>query len=151
TSSESMFDGVTYSKGACVLHALRGELGDKVWWKGIRHYVATHKFQVVDTDDFRKAMEAASGKKLDWFFNQWTHHASHPELKGRWRFEEADKTVRVQVRQTQKLDDQTPLFQLPTTPAITEDVGKTHIVPIVIDGASHEFVIPTTARPKMVE
>ena len=30
-------------------------------------------------------------------------------------------------------------------------MGKTRIVPIVIDGASHEFVIPAAARPKMVQ
>ncbi len=32
-----------------------------------------------------------------------------------------------------------------------EDIGKTRVVPIVIDGASHEFVIPVAARPKMVQ
>src|SRR5262249_22760748 len=70
-SSMDMFDGVTYSKGACVLHALRGLLGDQTWWKGIRQYVAAHKAGVVETDDFRNAMEAASGKELKWFFDQW--------------------------------------------------------------------------------
>jgi len=151
SSSESMFDGVTYSKGACVLHALRGLLGNEAWWKGIRHYVTAHKFQVVETDDFRKAMEAASGKKLDWFFNQWAYKGGHPELKVRWRFEDADKTVRVHIRQTQKLDDQTPLFRLPTTLEITEEVGKTRVVPVVIDDASQEFVIPCASRPRMVQ
>ena len=120
----TMFDGVTYAKGACVLHALRGLLGDEAWWKGIRGYVAGHKFQVVETDDFRKAMEAASGKDLKWFFDQWVYKAGHPELKVRWHYEDADKTVRVKVEQTQTLDEQTPLFRLPTTLEITEDAGK---------------------------
>jgi aminopeptidase N len=150
-SSTDMFDGMTYSKGACVLHALRGLLGDEAWWKGIRHYVGAHKLQVVETDDFRKAMEAKSGKDLKWFFDQWVHKAGHPELKVRWHFEDADESVRVQIQQTQTLDEQTPLFRLPTTLEITENVGKTRIVPIVIDGAAHEFVIPAAARPKMVQ
>ena len=150
-SSNDMFDGVTYAKGACVLHVLRGLLGDDSWWKGIQRYVATHQLQVVETDDFRKAMEAASGKDLKWFFDQWLYKGGHPELKVRWRYEAEDKTVRVAIQQTQHLDDQTPLFRLPTTLAITEDVGRTRIVPIVIDGASHEFVIPSASRPKMVQ
>jgi aminopeptidase N len=150
-SSESMFDAVTYSKGACVLHMLRGLLGDEAWWKGIRRYVVAHKFQVVETDDFRKAMETASGKDLKWFFNQWVYKGGHPELKVQWRFEDADKTVRVQVQQAQKLDDQTPLFRLPTTLEITEDIGKTHSVPVVIDGTTHEFVIPSAVTPRMVQ
>ncbi len=119
-----MFDGVTYSKGACVLHTLRGLLGDDAWWKGIRGYVAAHKFQVVDTDDFRKAMEAASGKDLKWFFDQWVYKAGHPELKVRWHFEDADKTVRVRIQQTQTVDEQTPLFRLPTTLEITRRRGQ---------------------------
>ena len=150
-SSLAMFDGMTYAKGACVLHALRGLLGDQAWWKGIRDYVARHKAQVVETDDFRKAMESASGKDLKWFFDQWVYKAGHPELKVRWRYEDADKTVRVKIEQTQTVDDQTPLFRLPTTLEITEDVGKTRVIPIVIDAASHEFAIPYANKPRMVQ
>jgi aminopeptidase N len=150
-SSMDMFDAVTYSKGACVLHALRGLLGNEAWWKGIARYVALHKFQVVETDDFRKAMEATSGKDLKWFFDQWVYKAGHPELKVRWHFEDSDKTIRLQVQQTQAIDHQTPLFRLPTTLEITDEGGEVRVVPIVIDGASHEFVIPAAVRPKMIE
>ena len=146
-----MFDAMTYAKGACVLHMLRGLLGDEAWWKGIRRYVAEHQFQVVETDDFRKAMEAASGKDLKWFFDQWVYKAGHPELKVRWRYEDDDKTVRVRVEQTQKVDEQTPLFRLPTTLEITEDAGQVRTIPIVIDGASQEFIIPAAVRPRMVQ
>ena len=133
------------------MHALRGVVGDEAWWKGIRGYVSAHKLSVVETDDFRKAMEAASGKDLKWFFDQWAYKAGHPELKVRWRYEDADKTVRVQVQQTQHLDEQTPLFRLPTTLEITEGAGGPRVVPIVIDGQSHEFVITSATRPKLVE
>jgi aminopeptidase N len=150
-SSEDLFDGMTYQKGACVLHALRGLLGDKAWWSGLRGYVAAHKFQVVDTDDFRKAIEAASGKDLKWFFDQWLHRAGHPELKVRWHYEDADKTVRVKVEQTQTVDAQVPLFRLPTSLEITEAGKKTRVVPIVIDQASHEFVVPAATKPRMVQ
>ena len=135
-----MFDGMTYAKGARVLHALRGLMGDDAWWNGIRRYVAAHQLQVVETDDFRKAMEDASGKDLKWFFDQWISKAGHPELKVRWRYEKDDQTVRVAVEQTQNVDDQTPLFRLPTTIEVTEDVGKPRAIPVVIDGARHEFV-----------
>jgi aminopeptidase N len=150
-SSDEMFDGVTYSKGSCVLHALRGLVGDEAWWKGIRGYVSAHKLSVVETDDFRNAMETACGKDLKWFFDQWVYKAGHPELKVSWRYEDADKTVRVQVQQTQQLDAQTPLFRLPTTLEISEGTGRPRVIPIVIDGKSHEFVIASASRPKLVE
>jgi aminopeptidase N len=150
-SSDDMFDGMTYNKGACVLHMLRGVIGDDAWWKGIHRYVAGHQLQVVETDDFRKEMEAASGKSLKWFFDQWVHKAGHPELKVRWHYEDDDKTARVHIEQTQKVDAQTPLFRLPTTLEITEGVGRVRTIPIVIDGASQEFIIPAETRPKMVQ
>ena len=86
--------------------------------------MAEHQLQVVETDDFRKAMEAASGKDLKWFFDQWVYKAGHPELKVRWHYEDDDKTVRVRIEQTQKVDEQTPLFRLPTTLEIAEDAGQ---------------------------
>jgi aminopeptidase N len=144
-----LFDGVTYSKGACVLHTLRGLVGDDAWWRGIKQYVAKHREQVVETDDFRRAMEAASGRDLTWFFDQWVFHGGHPELKAKWRYEPEDRSLRLEVEQIQNVDDLTPLFRLPTT--VEFDEGATpRSVFIVIDGRTHEFVIPCRVAPKMV-
>jgi aminopeptidase N len=144
-----MFDGVTYQKGACVLHALRGLVGDDAWWRGIQLYVASNKDRTVETDDFVKAMEKASGRDLGWFFDQWVFHGGHPELSARWRYEPDDKTLRLKVEQTQTVDETTPLFRLPTTVEIGDDSGI-RSVPIVIDARTHEFVIPSLTKPKMV-
>jgi aminopeptidase N len=144
-----MFDGVTYSKGACVLHALRGLVGDDAWWRGIKLYVATNKDRNVETADFRKAMETATGRDLGWFFDQWVYHGGHPELSARWRFEDDDKTLRLKVEQAQAVDETTPLFRLPTTVEIGDESGI-RSVPIVIDAKTQEFVIPAPTRPKMV-
>ena len=142
-----MFDGVTYSKGAAVLHALHGLVGEDAWWRGIKLYVAKHKDKVVATEDFRKAMEEASGRDLAWFFDQWVFRAGHPELAARWRYEDEDKTIRLKVDQNQAVDDATPLFRLPTTVEILDESGP-RAVPIVIDAKSQEFVIPAATRPK---
>lgn len=150
-SSDDMFDMMTYNKGACVLHMLRGLIGDEAWWKGIRRYVADHQLQVVETDDFRKAMEAASGKDLKWFFEQWVFKAGHPELKVRWRYETEDHTVRIRIEQTQKVDEQTPLFRLPTTIEIADGQDRTLTIPIVIDEARQDLILPMAERPKMVQ
>lgn len=62
---------VVYQKGAYVLHLLRGELGERAFWNGMRDY--TQKFQgtSVTTADLKAAMERSSGRKLDRFFQQW--------------------------------------------------------------------------------
>ena len=145
-----MFDGVTYAKGACVLHMLRGLVGDDAWWRGIKLYVARNKDHVVETADFRKAMEEASGQDLNWFFDQWVFHGGHPELTASWKYEDADKTLRLKVEQTQTIDATTPLFRLPTTVEFGDESGV-RTVPIVIDAKTQEFIIPTPNRPKMVQ
>ena len=87
-SSEDMFDGVTYSKGACVLHMLRGLVGTLPGGRGFAVTSLRTSWKSSTATIFRKAMEAASGKDLKWFFDQWVYKAGHPELKVRWRYEE---------------------------------------------------------------
>ena len=53
-----------YQKGAWVLHMLRSNLGDEVFFRGIRNYYEAHKNSVATTEDLRAALEKASGKDL---------------------------------------------------------------------------------------
>ena len=62
---------LVYSKGAYVLHLLRLELGDRLFWAGIRHYTKKYFGKSVTTADFQAAMEEATGRSLKLFFDQW--------------------------------------------------------------------------------
>ncbi|MEJ7734199.1 MAG: M1 family metallopeptidase, partial [Polyangiaceae bacterium] len=75
-----IFDRHLYEKGALVLHMLRRELGDAVFWRGVGLYLSTHQRQVVETRDLMRALEEVSGKSLERFFEQWVYRAGHPEL-----------------------------------------------------------------------
>ncbi len=103
------FDGTIYPKGAWVLHMLRRHLGDALFWKGVRLYAARHAYGVVATDDFRVAMEDASGQKLDWFFDQWVYRPGYPEFEISWSWDAAAAEAEVHVRQTQGGD--APVFK----------------------------------------
>ncbi|MGB3468985.1 MAG: M1 family aminopeptidase [Cyclobacteriaceae bacterium] len=65
---------VVYYKGAYVLHLLREELGDDAFWKGILAYSKSYFGKSVKTDDFKVAMELATGTDLDAFFSQWVQY-----------------------------------------------------------------------------
>ncbi len=71
----------SYQKGAWVLHMLRRELGDDLFWKGIRLYYERYRNTNAMTDDFKTVMEEVSGKDLDTFFHQWLYIAGQPDLK----------------------------------------------------------------------
>jgi aminopeptidase N len=64
---------VQYSKGALFLSVLREQLGDKVFWRGIKSYTRAHIGGTVDSRDFQDAMEKASGRDLDPIFNEWVY------------------------------------------------------------------------------
>ena len=49
----------TYEKGAWVLHMLRGMLGDKAFFSGLRRFYEQHVGSNMSTADFQKAMERA--------------------------------------------------------------------------------------------
>lgn len=62
---------VVYQKSAYVLHLLRQELGDAIFWKGIKQYSQSFANSSVTTHDFQRVMERASGRSLEDFFTRW--------------------------------------------------------------------------------
>ena len=64
---------IVYHKGAYVLHLLREELGDDVFWRALRAYTRAFMGKSVATADFQQAMERASGVDLTAFFRRWVY------------------------------------------------------------------------------
>ena len=150
TDPFDMFDGHSYAKGALVLHALRYELGDELFWRGIRHYTRTYAYRSIETEEFKLALEEGTGASLDRFFDQWLRRAGHPEFEVSWSYDKALKLVAVRVKQTQKTDGETPVFRTPVDIHITTSRG-TDAHRVAIEKADEEFHFPSATRPKMVE
>lgn len=145
----SMFDQNSYGKGACVLHMLRYVLGDELWWKGIRHYVKKHAYQNVETEDFRKAMEEATGRDLKWFFDQWLYKTGYPIFRITWKWDEQKKVVIVNILQTQTTSATVPVFRTPAELEFKTE-RKTHRIKVEIKDATHEFAFPLDEQPQSV-
>ncbi|MEM9679926.1 MAG: M1 family aminopeptidase [Bacteroidota bacterium] len=64
---------LVYFKGAYVLHLLRIELGEALFWKGIKEYSRAYYGKAVTTKDFQLAMEKASNQSLKDFFEEWVY------------------------------------------------------------------------------
>ena len=65
--------GIQYSKGALFLDALRRELGETAFWKGVRLYTRAHLGGTVTSRDLQRAMEKASGQRLQPLFDRWVY------------------------------------------------------------------------------
>ncbi|MCH7878116.1 MAG: HEAT repeat domain-containing protein [candidate division Zixibacteria bacterium] len=145
-----MFDRHTYRKGALVLHMLRSTLGDDLWWKGINLYATRHHAGTVETADFRQALEDASGRTLNVFFQQWIFRGGYPEFKVDWEWDAAQKMVKLHVSQTQEVDSVTPLFAVNAQIVLTGDFGE---MKQTVDVSQREqtIYIPLLSRPERVE
>ena len=108
--NEPVTNGLTYQKGAWVLHMLRDLLGEKSFQKGIRAYYAKYFNSNTTTDEFRLEMEKASGKDLKLFFKQWLYQPINPTINAVWKYDAAAKKLNLQLTQSQSVDF---LFNVP--------------------------------------
>jgi len=71
-----LFSQTIYNKGAWVLHMLRKETGDSVFFSILRTYFETFKYKNASTEDFVALCGKMSGKDLTRFFKQWVYEGT---------------------------------------------------------------------------
>lgn len=101
---ELVITGITYQKGAWVLHMLRNLMGETNFKKGIQSYYSKFYTSSATTDDFRIAMEKASGMDFKIFFQQWLFQPIIPKINAKWTFDPKHKKLKINIEQIQKGD-----------------------------------------------
>lgn len=96
-----LLNPITYQKAGWVLHMLRSEIGDEVFWRGIRAYYAAYKNKNAATEDFQRVMQETSGRDLTQFFQQWIYRADYPILKMDWNQSSEQQPLLIQLQQVQ--------------------------------------------------
>jgi aminopeptidase N len=145
--NNDLFDVTTYQKGGVVLYMLRETLGDEAFWKGVNLYLNKHKFDNVETADLQAAMEEASAKNLDWFFNQWVYGTGYPDLRIKSSYNLKKKALVLDIEQVQKTrSDMAPAFRLPVGVEIVTRAGSINRQ-VEITKTKEVFTIPVNARP----
>jgi aminopeptidase N len=133
----------TYQKAGWVLHMLRHELGDQIFWKGIRQYYSSFRNSNALTGDFKKIINEASGKNLDSFFRQWLYQPGHPKLSGNWHYDAKTGLVEIELRQTQNGVH----FQFPLNIGLRNEDGALDIRTLQVNTKSQKFTIPANTKP----
>jgi aminopeptidase N len=142
---EDMFDLVSYQKGGRILNMLRNYLGEEAFYKGVNIYLKTNAFKTGEAHQLRLAFEEASGKDLNWFFNQWFFGSGHPSLQITYRWNEATKTQSVYINQVQQ--------EAPFTLPIFIDLyagGKKERLQVWLSRKSDTLNFKTAAKPDLV-
>ncbi|MBN8617001.1 MAG: M1 family metallopeptidase, partial [Deltaproteobacteria bacterium] len=142
-----IFDRHLYQKGGLVLHSLRRHLGDDAFFRGLSHYLATMRGKSAETRDLHRALEDATGRSLEAFFDQWITRAGHPALE--ISSDHADGILKVTVAQTQAQRDGSGLFVFALPLRVITDEGTDEIT-LEVTRARETFAIKSAKAPKMV-
>jgi aminopeptidase N len=82
-----IFDnGLSYCKGAYILHMLRWQLGDDDFFAALRSYAADTAliYSFSKTEALKKHFEQQSGQDLTVFFQQWFYNGGYPSYYLQW-------------------------------------------------------------------
>jgi aminopeptidase N len=146
TETEKLFDLLTpnnYEKGAWVLHSLRGILGDRAFFEGLREFYNTHQDSTATTEDLRGALEKSSGQVLKNFFDRWIYKAGHPIYQVGWK-ETSASSIEIMLKQLQT--DQA--FREPVTIEIITDKGAQRVT--ITPNDKETTVKIKSAKPKKI-
>ncbi len=99
---EEVTNGLTYQKGAWILHMLRNLIGEVNFKRGIQSYYSRYFNKNASTEDFRKEMEKSSGLNLQQFFNQWLYQPVNPVVNASWHYDEKKTAIVIDAEQVQK-------------------------------------------------
>ena len=150
-NKDAMFDNYAYPGGGSVLHMLRKQLGDDLFFKSLNHYLTTNAHSPVQTEQLRIAIEQTTGQSMDWFFDQWLYKMGHPVFEVTKSYDAAKKQLTMNVKQTQKLDasnpyPQTEFFRADVDVEIDGNVQRVTIEP----KAENFFTFTAASEPKLV-
>lgn len=129
------FRALVYNKGAAVLHMLRRLLGDETFFRGIKLFYEDRRYQKAGTEDLERAMETASGRVLDRFFERWIYSADVPRVF--YRSTIGEKGVTVELEQTGSA-----IFDIPVTVRLVLASGQTQDVMIPLTDRQTVRLIP---------
>jgi aminopeptidase N len=83
SSSEDFFGRYasnTYQKAAWVLHMLRQEVGDDLFFASVRDYYQSFQSQAVETKSLVASFNKVCDRDLTWFFKQWLLRPGCPKI-----------------------------------------------------------------------
>ncbi len=98
-AAEVNFDGITYAKGASVIHQLVAWVGRDQFAEGLRRYFETHAWGNAELSDLLAALEATSGRDLRRWSQLWLESAGVVTLRPELAVDGGDVITSLAVRQ----------------------------------------------------
>ncbi|MEN8202277.1 MAG: M1 family aminopeptidase [Bacteroidota bacterium] len=143
-----LFDyGLTYKKGAILLHMIRYHLDDdEVFFRVLRSYLHQYGNGLATGDDFRQILETESGMDFSCFFDQWYYGEGFPRFAIHWN--QSGDSLKVRSEQTSTAPAITPFFNTPFDLEIYYLDGTQERVRLIQDEAVEDYGLETSGLVK---
>lgn len=141
TEAEEVFDSISYRKGSCLVRMVQGVVGVESFRKGMRAYMAKHKYQNAITDDLWNALEEASSIPIGRLMHQWVSQMGYPLVKVVRREQTATHTILHLEQQWFLSDGSTPdrsEYEPWVVPIVTNASNQLYLM----EGAEYQLSIP---------
>ena len=128
TNANRIFDyRLSYLKAAWVLRMMQWKLGDTVFFRGLRGYLADPalSYQFARTESLQYHLEKASGQNLGKYFKDWVYGEGYPSYRLKWLPLGAS---RVQVELSQVTSHSSVSFFALPVPILFRKAGKDSLV-----------------------
>ena len=140
------YQALVYDKSAVALAMLRDLLGEDVFFKGLRSFIAAYKYKLARTSHFVKAMEDASGRDLKVFFDGWFGSYVLPEVRVSTSEQILDGGYALKFRVAQTRG----VFVFPLWVSWEEN-GRAVRKMFEVNSASQEFEVRTAGKPRRIK
>jgi aminopeptidase N len=134
-----------YPKGSLVLDMMRDVLGDDAFRAAIGNYTNANAFTEVETPEFMASVYEATGKPMEWFFDEWIKRGGEPAYDlgfGIGRSGDGVQQTIIHVTQVQERNDLVGLFKMPIGFEVYYDDGSVEKKTEWIENEYTDVVIP---------
>ena len=150
SSVDEIFDSKrSYSKGAVVLHMLRGIVGKEVFFQILREYLADPQlaYNVATTEDFQRVAEKVSGLDLDYFFKEWIYGENYPRYTVDWSAKDiGGNKYNLKITINQTANKNPAFFTMPIQIKVKTDIKDTTFT-LFNNQLSQVFEVTVTGLP----
>lgn len=153
TNVWEIFDGDrSYAKGGCVLHMLRGVVGDSTYFDIMRTYSAhpSVSYGVATTEDFQAIAESVYGQSLNYFFQEWIYGENEPTYTIGWdkSFMSGD-IYNVTLTIYQNVNSNPSFFTMPVQIKLNTTLGDTTVT-LFNDAQTQTFQFDVIGNPQSI-
>lgn len=129
-------NAIGYQKAAMVFHMLRREIGEEVFWRGIRALVARYRGRYAGWQDVEQVFAETAGRELRWFFAQWVERPGAPDLRLVTSQLHRAGEGGVQLRQGEEI------YRLRVPVSVTLVNGEVRTQTVALDGTAGTLSVP---------